>query len=603
MTLLILPLALLTPQDTPGPSLVVQELLPPALPWDGASRSLAVPADDPWITPCEASGFVETPGYGETMAWLRRLCDAAPELELLSIGETDEGRSIAMVVASREGATSPAELARNGRPTVLAQAGIHSGEIDGKDAGMMLLRDLTVGESRRALLDGANLLLVPILNADGHENASPFGRINQRGPASPGWRTNGRNLNLNRDYAKLDTPEVRAIVRAVAAWAPDLYLDLHVTDGIDYQYDVTFGANGPQGASPATARWLEGTLRPAVSSALQAAGHVPGPLIFAADANDLSAGLVEWTSGPRFSNGWGDLAHVPTVLVENHSLKPYEQRVLGTYVFLQGVLELLGTHADALRAAVREDRARRPEELVLSWAPREGEPETMRFLGVAHETVLSPVSGARHVRWLGRPETFEVPYLRFDRPAETLALPAAYWILPAWSDVIERLELHGVELERLDRPREVLVERLHLVDPRLDPEPYEGRVRARAATRSELGRVRFEAGSVRVPLDQPRGELAAILLEPASADSFFQWGFFHGVLQRTEYAEAYVLEPLAERLLAADAELAAAFRRRLEEDEAFAADPGARLEWFYERSPFADARHDVLPVAREPRAR
>ena len=205
----------------------------------------------------------------------------------------------------------------------------------------MLLRDLTVGGRHGGLLDHAHFLFVPILNVDGHERFSPFNRMNQRGPRQMGWRTNRRNLNLNRDFAKLDTPEVRALVAAIERWQPDLYLDLHVTDGADYQYDITYGWNPPHGWSPAIASWLDEVLRPAVDHELEAWGHVPGPLVLVANNRDLSGGFLGWTAGPRFSNGYGDARHLATVLVENHSLKPFDQRVLGTYVLLASALDTL----------------------------------------------------------------------------------------------------------------------------------------------------------------------------------------------------------------------------------------------------------------------
>jgi murein tripeptide amidase MpaA len=257
--------------------LVLAQPLPPLIPWSGKSRELIVPATDPWITPAEKTALRTTPNYDETVTWLRRLDVASPEIQMVSIGKSGEGRDLWMVIASRDGVFTPEALRRSGKAIVLAQAGIHSGEIDGKDAGLMLLRDMTVRGTRRALLDRANFLFVPIFNVDGHERASRFGRINQRGPEVMGWRTNASNLNLNRDYTKLDTPEVRAMVAAIHRWDPDLYIDLHVTDGADYQYDVTFGWNTTTGYSPAGTKWLEETLHPAITHDLKAWGHIPGP--------------------------------------------------------------------------------------------------------------------------------------------------------------------------------------------------------------------------------------------------------------------------------------------------------------------------------------
>jgi len=180
-----------------------EPILPPLIPWDGQSRASVVPKDDPWITPAEKSDLRTSPNYNDTIAWLQKLVAAAPQqLKMISIGKSSDGRDIWMVIASRDRQFTPEALRKTGKPIVLAQAGIHSGEIDGKDAGMMLLRDMTVRGTKRELLDRAHFLFVPIFNVDGHERASRFGRVNQRGPEVMGWRTTSRNLNLNRDYAK-----------------------------------------------------------------------------------------------------------------------------------------------------------------------------------------------------------------------------------------------------------------------------------------------------------------------------------------------------------------------------------------------------------------
>ena len=588
------------PPATEAPWADPQSLLPSCEPFDGSSRELMLPPDHPWVTPAERTGLTETPSYDETVAWLQRLVAAAPELQMMSIGTSPEGRAIWMVIASAEGAPAPEQLLRGGKPTLLAHGGIHAGEIDGKDAGLMLLRDLTVTGRLRPLLDHANLLFIPILNVDGHERTSPYNRINQRGPRSMGWRTNARNLNLNRDFAKLDTPEVRALVAVINRWQPDLYVDLHVTDGADYQYDITWGYNGAHGHSPAITAWLEGTLTPAVSFDLGRMEHVPGPLIFLSDAQDPAKGNISWHAGPRYSNGYGDARHLPSVLVENHSLKPYDQRVLGTYVLLESALRTLGQSGAELRRAVAADRARRQNPLVLTWElPGTPPSEFITFLGIDSRIEPSPISGDLRQVWTGEPFRQEIPQLTTTQPVLSATRPAAYWVPATWPEVIERLELHGIEMERIAEPRQVKVEMYRLEDPKLEVEPFEGHVRVDARPVPETLSWTFPPGSVRVSTDQPLGDLAMLLLEPASPDSFWQWGFFLEVLQRTEYFEAYAIEPLAERMLAQDPALAAEFQHKLETDAAFAANPQQRLEWFYSRSPFQDARWRLYPVARE----
>ncbi len=573
-------------------------ILPPVLPWDGASRSLLVADDDPWITPAEATGLEATPSHDETVAWLRRLVAAAPELSMVPFGTSGEGRDLWLVIASAEKAFTPQALKRTGKAVLLAQAGIHPGEIDGKDAGLMLLRDLTVRGTKRTLLDHAVLLFVPIFNVDGHERASPHGRVNQRGPRRMGWRTNARNLNFNRDYTKADTPGMRAMLGLIDTWQPDFYVDLHVTDGVDYQYDITWGSTGPHAYSPSIARWIRAAVDPALKRDLERMGHIPGPLIFAL-GSAFERGLLEWTGGPRFSDGYGSARHLPTVLVENHSLKPYPQRVLGTYVLLESLLATLGREVEGLRRAVREDRERRTAELPLAWKASE-EPRTFELAGVEWRVEPSEISGGQKVTWTGKATTVEVPLMATDVPDKTAKRPKAYWIPRPWSDVVERLAVHGIEMEVLAEARELDVEMYRLEEPVFAATPFEGRIRVSATPVVEKRRETFPAGSVRVPTDQPLGDLAMLLLEPESPDSFFQWGFFHGVFQRTEYVEGYVMEPMAERMLAEDPALKAEFEKKLADDEEFAGNPRERLQWFYRKTPFFDERWRLYPVAREP---
>ena len=575
--------------------------LPPSTPWSGKSRELIVAADDPWITPSEKSAFRFTPSYDETVAWLRRLVAAAPELRMVSIGKSGENRDIWMVIASKDRAFTPEALKRSGKPILLAQAGIHAGEIDGKDAGLLLLRDMTVRGKRRELLDRANFLFVPIFNVDGHERISAFGRVNQRGPERMGWRTNAQNLNLNRDYAKLDTPEVRAIVAAIERWSPDLYVDLHVTDGADYQYDVTWGWNRRTGWSPSIARWLDDTLQPALERDLKAAGHIPGPLVFAAFGDDITRGITFGEGIPRFSTGWGDARHLAAVLVENHSLKPYEQRVLGMRVLLESMMVTLGSGGAALRRATDEDRRRRIDPVVLTWEdPEKGKPsETLELLGIESRTALSPISGTVRTEYLGRPITLRVPAFRDFTVTASVPRAKAYWIPAQWNEVADRLRRHGIAIEQITAPRDLEVDMYRLVDPKLKSEAFEGRVQFTTRAKIERRKERFAAGSWRVSTDQPLGQLASLLLEPESGDSFLQWGFFLSILQRTEYIESYIVEPLAEKMLADDPKLAEEFRRKVAGDAAFRADSTARLRWFYERSPYWDERWLLYPVARE----
>ncbi|MCG9698100.1 M14 family metallopeptidase [Shewanella sp. Isolate11] len=571
-------------------------VLPPSLVWHGNSESLLKAADDAWATPFEQGGLKTSPSYNETFVWLDKLIASSDKLHKVSLGKSPQGRDIWMVIASSDGADTPDKLQANDKPTLLVQAGIHSGEIDGKDAGMMLLRDIVMGD-KAALLDNANLLFVPIFSVDAHERSGLYNRVNQRGPVDMGWRTTANNLNLNRDYAKADTLEMQHMISAINDWQPDLYIDVHVTDGIDYQYDVTFGYNLANSLSPSSFRWLDKKYRPYVEQALTAQGHIPGPLVFAMDNRDLTKGMSLWNASPRYSNGYGDVRHLPTILIENHSLKPFKQRVLGTYVMLESTLEIIGKQATSLKSAIEQDKHRYSKLIPLTWQSKQ-QAQGWDFKGIEYQMELSPISGEEVVRWTGKPKLYEnLPVIGNTVADIKVNRPSAYYIPPQWQQVIERLKLHGVRMKTLTRPTTLTLSQYHLSAVKFADQDYEGRQRVSADVEPHSLKTTLPVGTVKVETRQPLGDLAILLLEPQSPDSLLQWGFFNPIFTRTEYIEDYAVEPLAQKMLSDDPALKAEFEKALQDSE-FAADPKARLRWFYERSPYYDQQYLKYPVLR-----
>lgn len=599
-----------------------QAILPPELAWTGKSELLIAKPNNAWITPTEKSGFRATPDYNETMNWFKKLAAASPLVSMVSIGKSAEGRDIFMMIASTEKVVTAGALKKSVKPILLVQAGIHSGEIDGKEAGMMLLRDIAFG-NKKYLLDKVNLLYIPILNVDGHERSSPYNRPNQRGPQNMGWRTNAQNLNLNRDYAKIDTKEIRAVISVMNEYDPIMYMDIHVTDGADYQYDITFGGHGKQGYSPAITNWLTTKYKPAADKDLQANGHIPGPLMFAINDKDFSQGNLSSLGEPRFSDAYGNLRHLATVLVENHSLKPFRQRVLGTYILLESTLKLLATEGQSLKQITEVDKAKREAKIPLAWkvpqmksavtfetqssiqtAGNSIVPDSLNLLGIESRISNSPNTNADFVEWTGKRINQRIANFKATEPIDFVARPKAYWIPASKYEIIERLKLHGVKMEILKQSREIAVEMYRIKDAKFQNAagkvgPFEGHIQVKGTPQAELRTQVFPAGSVSVSTDQPLGELTVLLLEPNSMDSYFQWGFFDEIFQRTEYIEPYVMEPTIQKMLEQSPELRKEFDDKKAADTAFAKDPDAIFSWFYSKTKYYDSRYLLYPVGRE----
>lgn len=570
--------------------------LPPLLPWQGKSIAL-MQKEGPLTTDFELSQGKASPNYADTMTFLDRLVAANPtQFKSLTIGYSNSKRAIKMLVASEQGFFEPAQISNSDKPTIFIQAGIHAGEIDGKDAMFMLLRDIATGK-RRDILSKVNILFIPILNVDGHERSSMFNRINQRGPTKMGFRTNANNLNLNRDFTKLDTPEVSSVLAVINNYNPNLYVDVHVTDGADYQYDVTYGYTPVFASeSPAISDALNQYFKPIIDSTLTSEGHIPGPLVFVMDKRDFKKGLAGWVATPRFSNGWGDLKSLPTILVENHALKPYKQRVLGTYVFLDGTINALFEHASELSQAVKKEHAFIPKQLVVKRGYTK-KADTIAFKGIAYSTSVSELSGHNEVEYLGKKQDYtDLPIYWQKEVLQTVEVPNAFFIPPVYSNIIEKLKLQGILVKKLKGANTQPLTVAKVSDYSFDKMPFEGRLRVTANFEySTVTNVNLD-GWYQVNTQQKAGELAVHLLQPEAPDSFFAWGEFNTIFQRTEYMENYALIPYAKSMLKDNPKLFLAFNKKLKTDKAFANDADARLNWLYEHSPFYDQNYLKYPI-------
>lgn len=568
-----------------------------------------------WATPAEASKYETTPDYAETMAYLHRIAAAAPQqVRIENFGKTGEGRDLDIVIASHDGVFDPAKLHAARRPILLVQNAIHAGEMDGKDSCLALLRDMVITKSQAKLLDRAVFIFIPIYNADGHERRSPYNRINQNGPREMGWRGNGSNLNLNRDYMKAQTPETRAFFGMFEHWLPDFFVDDHVTDGADYQYDVTFTIDDGPNVASGTAQWIDKTVNPAIVRAVNASGHLAAPTyITLNDENDASKGLSFNDDLPRFSTGAMVLENRPGMLIEMHMLKDYKTRVTGNYETLRALLEVLNRDADVLidlNAKADEEAmhtAGRPFPLAVGWG---GQTTNFAYRGYKATQEKSEISGATWVHYSHEPWDITLPLQTGFKVISEVTAPFAYIVPPQWTRVIDVLDAHRVEYKRTTKSWTGTVETYRCSGMQWQSNPFEGRHPVFAGenpgtTPGKFGEcesvteaVTYPAGSLVVLLNQRLSKVAVQWLEPKGPDSSMAWAFWDPIFEQKEYGEGYVEEKLAREMIAKDPALKAEFEKRVGSDAKFAASPNARLAWFYDHSPWKDPKLGLYPVGR-----
>ena len=528
------------------------------------TASAALPAPTAPFTRAERTQYGETSTYGDVRAFLASLASQGAPFVLDTVSRTTEGRLLPLVIASKPLVRTPAEARRLGRPVVLVQANIHAGEVEGKEAMLSLLRDLSRVRGK-SLLDSIVLLVIPIYNADGNEKLASQStqRTEQNGPELVGQRPNAMGLDLNRDYVKAEAPETRGALAVFNAWDPDLFMDLHTTDGSFHGYQLTYAPSLHPAAMAMP--WVRDTLLPAVRARMQQRHNVPvfdyGN--FSADvrenvADTVKSGWFTYDHRQRFGTNYYGLRGRLSVLSEAYSHDPFEVRIRATYLFVQEVLQFVAERPAKIRALVKAADAAGGWPVARALPLRAAITKHPLMLPVLHEQLVRDSSVERTqpgvpkgFRRTGRYLAQAMPvHDRFDA-TDSVRLGAGWILDSTMAPAVERLRMHGVRVERLAAPAPALVASWMVDSLIVASRPFQGhrevRVVAHLAPRAgQASPVELPAGSFVVTRAQPLGALAALLLEPGSDDSFATWNAFDSMLAAgAPYPVWRLLAPLA----------------------------------------------------------
>jgi hypothetical protein len=558
------------------------------------------------LTTGEKSDWNETAPYAEAVELARRFERASRFVKVLDIGTTPEGRTMIAIVVSRDRAFTPRAAAKTGKAIIMIQSGIHAGEIEGKDTVLMLVRDMTAGKRYAAWLDRAIFIVIPVFNVDGHENFSPYHRPSQNGPKSTGLRANAQRLNLNRDYIKADTPEMRAWLRLFNAWTPDFLIDNHVTDGSDFQYDVTWDMARNQDLAEPAGAWVREKFIPELDRRMAADGHLVAPYGGLRSIGGRREFFMEVFS-PRYSHLYAAAQNRPALLVETHSLKAAKTRAWANYDIMRHSIDIITADPQALRRAVREADGELASRAGVPAAPPvylagkvSDKSRPLVYHALKTGQFQSEVTGAGVTRYLGEPDDLDTRiHDQIDTTVEA-RMPLGYLLPAAWQDVAELLALHGVEMERTAKPIEQEFETYRFTGAKFAGAPFEGRVMVDFEVKPVREKVAFPAGSYWIPMKQRRARLILSMLEPQGPDSLARWGFMNQVFEGSGRGGVgeYLSEPIARRMMADSPELRKQFEERLAADAKFASDRQARLEWWLQHSKYDAGDAGRYPIVR-----
>ncbi len=556
-----------------------------------------------WLTHFEKSNQLESPNYEDTLKYFTKFVDNTPFVKIKTIGYSAKGRELKVIIVSKDKAFSPEQAKKSGKPIILIQNGIHPGEIEGKDACMLMLREMLITKEKESLLDKVILLIIPVLNVDGHERLSPFNRPNQNGPKQMGWRTNALNQNLNRDYLKADSPEIKSFLKLFNEWLPDFMIDNHTTNGADYQYHITYGIETHQNIDKGLVGWVNDKYLPFLLTKVEQDGFLVGPYMEFKDGT-IESGILDLPAQPRFSHGYCAVQNRVCLLVETHSLKPFANRVFSTKSMMEHTIkfindnykEILLLNKEADKQTIKNylvDKKKFP--LVLAG---NGKFDKFTFKGYEWIDEYSDITGSTVRKYTNNPMEIEIPIFNKANSLKKIIVPVAYLIPPQFENVIQVLTSHQIKFNLIKQSKKLKVEKYRFDNVKFSPNPYEGRHQVSFNCTSFLASENIEAGTLVVYTNQRQLRVIVNLLEPEAPDSFVRWGFFNSFFERKEYAEAYVMEPYAKQMMKENTELKSEFLKKLNEDESFRNNPGERLDFFYKRSPFYDKGENIYPIMR-----
>lgn len=559
--------------------------------------------DSKWQTCFERSNYTTTPDYERTIDYFKKVEHQSEYAKLLKFGETPQGRNLYCFIVSKDKAFSPKQAKQTRKPIILIQNGIHSGEIEGKDACMMLIRELLITREKESYLKDVILMIIPVFNVDGHERRSPYNRVNQNGPAEMGWRTTAQNFNLNRDYMKADSPEMQSWLKLYSSWLPDMLIDSHTTDGADYQYTITYGIEKNKNLPPQIENWVRNKFIPFIQTETEKSGYKVSPYVTFKN-DDIRNGIVDWASTPRFSHGYTAVQNRPGLLIETHMLKPYKDRVFGTKAMIESVIKLLCLQKDeicrmnsAADEFIIKNYLEKKNYYPLTFSLTD-EFFKINFHGIESKMEDSWITGKQVIHYTGKQTDFEIPYYDKCKVKDSVSVPNDYLIPKEYGYLVERMKLHGVKVNITEHRQKFLVEGYKFRNVKFGQMPYEGHFQPQYEYEIQKDSATVPAGTFIISTNQRTLGLIVHLLEPLAPDSFLKWGFFNTIFEQKEYFEDYAMEPIAKKMIEENPKLKEEFLSRLNEDSKLKENSRRRLNFFYERSPYFDSQLNLYPVLR-----
>lgn len=550
-------------------------------------------------TKFEQSGGKETPVYHEIIDWWKKLDERSGKVKMLTMGMTDAGYPLHLVVVSNNGDHNFINIRKNNKRIILINNGIHPGEPDGIDASMLMVRDIVLNKYR--IPDNIVLAIIPVYNIGGCLNRSVNYRIDQNGPVEKGFRGNSQNLDLNRDFIKCDSKDARAFTEIFHLTDPDVFVDNHVSNGADYQHVMTLLTSQHNKLGGVMGEFMNKKFEPGLYALMKEKNYdlVPYVNVYG-DTPDK--GWTEFWDSPRYGSGYASLWNSFAFVPETHMLKPYDQRVKATYALMQCFIDFTSSNSAAIRQTREQGKnaVKEQPQFPVGWQSDKTRSTTITYKGYTAGYKPSEVSGHPRLYYdRSRPFEMQIPFYNQYEPKEFIQKPKAYIIPQGWWKVIELLKINKVVMHPLKKDTVIEVEVYHIEDYKASPRQYEmHHPNTDVKLRSTIQKMSFRKGDLYIPMNQVANRFLVETLEPHAQDSYFAWNYFDAILGQKEGYSAYAFEDIAATYLQQNPELKTKLEQRRMTDTAFAKSGPAQLNFVFQNSSYFEPVNMRYPVVR-----
>lgn len=547
----------------------------------------------------DARWFVRVPPYQMLIDSYTDIVASSPRVKMEMLGPTDTQYPLPVIYCSNSKDQPTNNWAGNKQVRILINNGIHPGEYDGIEASLNLVKEISSGKTK--LPDNVVLAIIPSLNIYGTVNLRKYSRANQNGPLVTGFRGNAQNLDLNRDFIKMDAKETQTLAKFMVRFDPDILIDNHVSNGADYQHIMTLLSTQHNKLGGAMGKYLNEVFEPKVYAEMKQRKFdlVPYVNVWGKTPDN---GWQAYLETARYLSGFAAMFHSYAFVAETHMLKPYKDRVAATDALMRSIIDIASENAVDIKAtrSAQKDGLANATKLPIAWQIDTTQHRTITFKGYEAGYKPSEISGEQRLYYdRNKPYEKQVPHYNTYKPSQTVDVPKAYLVLQGWHKVIEKLENNGVKVTRINRDSVAEVAVSYITDYETVDKPYEGHylhsdIKVDKVTKFLM----LRKGDYLVQVEQPAKRYIVETLEATSPDGFFAWGFFDGILQQKEWYSPYVFEDLAVKLLEEDPKLKEKFEARKKTDAEFAKDGKAQLYFIYRNSEYHEPEHMRYPVYR-----